>query len=101
MQRLAWRRSTAESPGSYTSFQSMMRTGTGRRAGSSRSVALRKPLGSATGHLQDAGPDDVAVGVEPLGAGVLTGLEDGGVVARHDAHEVRRLRLEVVQQPLD
>src|SRR5690606_35886949 len=85
-------------PGSYTSFQSMMRTGTGRRGWSSRSVVLRKPLGSATGHLQDAGPDDVAVRVESLLGRLLAGLQHRGVVARQDTDEVRDLGVEIVQE---
>src|SRR5215204_1896877 len=97
MQRPAWRRSWAESPDSYTSFQSMMRTGTGRRAGSSRSVVFRKPLGSATCHLQDSGPDDIAVGVQPLGDGGLTGLQHSRVVAGQHADEVEGFRLEVLE----
>ena len=76
----------------------MMRTGTGRRGGSSRSVTFRKPFGSATRHLQDAVPDDVAVGVEPLGDRLLAGLQHGRVVAREHADEVVELGLEVREQ---
>src|SRR6478672_7781362 len=86
MHRPAWRLRTAESPASYTSFQSMRRIGTGRRGGSSRSGTLMKPRGSATGHLQDAAPHDVAVGVEAFVERGLPRREDGGVVARENLH---------------
>ena len=44
MQRLAWAWSRSSWNGSYTSFQSRRRTGTGRREGSSRPDSM-KPVG--------------------------------------------------------
>ena len=63
-----------------------------RHGATLRELALRAssgiPSGSATGHLQDAAPDDVAVGVEPLVDGVLAGLQHRRVVARQHLDEV-------------
>ncbi len=65
MQRLAWRWSTLVSCSSCTSFQSRMRTGTGRLGRFSRSRWVRKPCGSAMGVLQDERPGVRAVGSSP------------------------------------
>src|SRR6187200_3450366 len=70
-----------------------MRTGTGRRVGSSRSRTLRKPCGSATGRLHDPLPDLRAVEVEALRLGRGADVEDTLVVARkHDGEPVPALR---------
>ncbi len=89
MQRPAWRRSTVAVGGPRRPLSSPAAgPGTGRRGGSSRSRTLRKPFGSATGHLHDPGPDDVAVEVEPLGLGAcLRTATHARVVARHDLGE--------------
>src|SRR5687768_7606876 len=76
-----------------------MRTGTGRRAGSSRSRVLRKPWGSATGSLHDSVPDLGAVEVEALGLGGGTHVEDTLVVAGKDEREAATGRLPVLEQP--
>src|SRR3954454_8875473 len=78
----------------------MRRTGTGRRAGSSRSVVFRKPLGSATGHLQNSVPYNVAVGVQALGNCCVTGFEHRGVVARKHLGEAIERGVALLEQSL-
>ena len=70
MQRPAWRRSWLGVALLVDLFpvHDAHRNGTARREFAL--AYFRNPLGSATGHLQDSGPDDVAVGVEPLVDGV-------------------------------
>src|SRR5690606_36607684 len=78
----------------------MMRTGTGRRAGSSRSVTFRKPLGSATGHLQDPAPDCVAIRIDTGCLGFLAHGLHCREVAWQYSYEFGCHDIEVVQHPL-
>src|SRR5690606_27074380 len=76
---------------------SMRRSATGRRLGSSRSWTLRNPLGSATGHLHDPAPHDVAVGVETLVDRRLARRKYSSVVTRKHLGELGRNLIEVLE----
>src|SRR6478752_5358541 len=75
-----------------------MRTGTGRRAGSSRSRVVRKPWGSATGSLHDPVPHFGSVEVEALLLGLGPDVEDTLEVAREHEREPLARSLPVVEQ---
>src|SRR5580704_18025834 len=81
MQRAAWAVRWSGGNGSYTSFQSRNRTGTGRRDGSSRPNS-RKPVGLPMGGGHDGLLDRDAVLSGPPG-----GVQDPLVVAGDDLHE--------------
>src|SRR4029453_1212424 len=98
MQRPAWLFRPPFSWASYTSFQSMIRTGTGRRGCVSRCRTFRNPRGSATGYLQDSRPYFFAVRVKALFDGVETGLQDCGVVARQYFGDAGGGVVEVLEQ---
>src|SRR5690606_12837967 len=101
MQRPAWRETTERVPfsrASYTSRQSIRRTGTGRRAGSSRSRVRRNPRGSAMGGLHDLVPDIVRIGVDPPRRRVLPDRGDGEIGARGDLGESSQQLLLVGEQ---
>src|SRR6476661_9013110 len=99
MQRPAWLFRTPFSWASYTSFQSMMRTGTGRRGWVSRWRTFRNPRGSATGNLQDSRPYFFAVGVKALFDAVETGLQHGRVVARQHLGNAGSGVVKVFEEP--
>src|SRR5690349_24432549 len=77
-----------------------MRTGTGRRVGSSRSRVVRKPWGSATGSLHDPVPHVGTVEVEALCLGGGADVEDALVVAGKDEREALAGGRPVVEQGL-
>src|SRR6478609_12224016 len=77
-----------------------MRTGTGRRAGSSRSRVVRKPWGSATGSLHDPVPHFGSVGVEALLLRLGPDVEDTLEVAREHEREALARSRPVVEQRL-
>src|SRR6476620_7380930 len=77
-----------------------MRTGTGRRVGSSRSRVVRKPWGSATGSLHDPVPHVGSVEVEALGRGLAPDVEDTLVVARQHECDALTGTGPVVEQAL-
>src|SRR5580704_8308834 len=94
MHRAPWRTASSSGNGSYTSRQSRSRTGTGRRAGSTRSYS-KNPVGlpmtsvllvSAASAARRG--HDRRVHRHTLVDGASGGVEHPAVVAGHDLHEV-------------
>src|SRR3954454_8374215 len=93
MHRVSWSRISSSPAGGYTSRQSWMRTGTGRRLGSCRSYR-RKPFGSGTLNSHDR-LVDVATG----GFGGPDQFHHPLVVARDHGGELADRRRPVLEQP--
>src|SRR5580704_19008978 len=91
MHRAAWVRRLCSGNGSYTSFQSRIRTGIGRRVGASRRCFM-KPVMSPM-----CGLHDHLVDVETLLLGALDGGEDPLVILGEDLDPA--LAVPVGQQP--